>query len=50
MRAARKLDEFDEQAPTTIYDGPRKRPRRKSLEEIAAGYEAAVAPFVTPRS
>jgi hypothetical protein len=49
MRRAVPRDDFDEAAPTTIYDRPRRR-RVKSLEEIAASYEAAIAPFVLGNS
>jgi hypothetical protein len=49
MRKAVPRDDFDESAPTAVYDRPRKR-RLRSLEEIAASYEAAIAPFVRTRS
>ncbi len=45
MRRAVPRDDFDESAPTEVFDRSKKR-RPKSLEEIAASYEAAIAPFV----
>ncbi|NVB83542.1 MAG: hypothetical protein HOV81_34530 [Kofleriaceae bacterium] len=45
MRRAVPRDDFDER-PTTVYERPNRRRRLRSLEEIAANYEASVAPFV----
>jgi hypothetical protein len=44
MRRAVPRDDFDDR-PTTVYERPQRR-RVRSLEEIAASYEAAIAPFV----